>query len=249
MKAFQRVGPQLPEFSYPFIPHGKHPTCLNSSSHHVSRHFIITSFNLPIVPLKCGPRRWSGFCRHSSMTPPVISQHLFSVLSLYDDVLETSLYWSPFSLQVFLSWAGYVWLALWAQGRDRELYIGAIAFLLAGIHFLFYPVEIWNLICNHVIRASSSPPTWDVKKKPVRLVHGNVILNFLVVTVKCWTRLSAYTHTELNDLYPPHSYIFPFVSALLKLPLKTGAVSFVAVCFLRDHAIAPLSLSFGFPPV
>lgn len=105
------------------------PTCLNSSSHHVvSRLFFITSFNLPIVPLKCGPRRWSGFCRHSCMTPRVISQHLFSVLSLYDDVLETSLHRSPFSLQLFLSWAGYVWLALWAEGQGILLWCYSIFF-------------------------------------------------------------------------------------------------------------------------
>lgn len=40
------------------------------------------------------------------------------------------------------------------------------------------------------------------------------ILNFLMLTVRCQTWLSAYPHRELNDLYPPHSYIFPFVSAL-----------------------------------
>ena len=127
MKAFQKVGPQLPEFSYPFIPRGKTPTCLNSSSHHVvSRRFFINSFNLPIVPLKRGPIRWSGFCRHSSVTPPVISQHLFSVLSLYDDVLGTSCI-DPLSVFSYFSaeLTMYGWLC---EQRGREFYIGAIAF-------------------------------------------------------------------------------------------------------------------------
>ena len=196
MKAFQKVGPQLPEFSYPFIPRGKTPTCLNSSSHHVvSRRFFITSFNLPIVPLKRGPRRWSGFCRHSCMTPPVISQHLFSVLSLYDDVLGTSLHWSPFSLQLFLSWADYVWLVLWAEGQGILHWCYSIFFFLVGICFLFYPVETWNLICNDMIRSSSSPSTQDVKKEPVRLVHGNVSWIFW------WSQLDVrhdwvHTHTH-----------------------------------------------------
>ena len=196
MKAFQKVGPQLPEFSYPFIPRGKTPTCLNSSSHHVvSRRFFITSFNLPIVPLKRGPIRWSGFCRHSSVTPPVISQHLFSVLSLYDDVLGTSCI-DPLSVFSYFSaeLTMYGWLC---EQRGREFYIGAIAFFffLVGICFLFYPVETWNLICNDMIRSSSSPSTRDVKKEPVRLVHGNVSWIFW------WSQLDVrhdwvHTHTH-----------------------------------------------------
>ena len=88
-----------------------------------------------------------------------------------------------------------------------------------------------------------TPILWppDVKKEPVRLVHENVSWIFW------WLQLDVrhdwvHTHTQLNDLYPPRSYIFPFVYALLKLPLKTCVLSFVAVCFLRDHALAPLSL-------
>ena len=225
MKAFQKVGPQLPEFSYPFIPRGKTPTCLNSSSHHVvSRRFFITSFNLPIVPLKRGPIRWSGFCRHSSVTPPVISQHLFSVLSLYDDVLGTSCI-DPLSVFSYFSaeLTMYGWLC---EQRGREFYIGAIAFFFFfGWHMLLV-LSSWDL---------KSDLQWHdqiffltiytrCEERTCETGPWECILNFLVVTVRCQTWLSAYTHTQLNDLYPPHSCIFPFVYALLKLPLKTFLV-------------------------
>lgn len=142
------------------------------------------------------------------------------------------LIWIHFQSSVIVQWTAVTSELFEAKGRtgDFTFVLCHFFFLTSAFVSIQLILEIWfsttgsDDFPHHLQTILSKKNHWGW------VVHGNVILNFLVVIV----RLSV----SMSFLPPP----LPFLLSL-KLPPVTCALCLVTVLFLRDLAMSLLSLS------